>query len=117
MALTRTGYGYGWAISEFRESPEISHSGGVPGFSSFLLRLPRERFTVVVLANAQPGPRGRDPGQLAHLAASIFPKSPTEFFWKVVAAQVEFVKDEKGKVVKVIHRQDGQTIEAPKLGY
>jgi hypothetical protein len=45
----------------------------------------------------------------------IFPKSETEFFWKVVDAQVTFVKDEKGKVTKAIHHQGGQTIDAPKI--
>ena len=45
----------------------------------------------------------------------IFPKSETEFFWKVVEAEVTFVKNEKGAVTKAIHRQGGQTINAPKL--
>ena len=45
----------------------------------------------------------------------IFPKSETEFFWKVVDAQIEFVKDEQGKVTKAIHRQPGVEIEAPKI--
>jgi len=45
----------------------------------------------------------------------IFPKSPAEFFWKVVDAQVTFVKDAGGKVTKAIHHQGGQTIEAPKV--
>ena len=45
----------------------------------------------------------------------IFAKSETEFFWKVVNAQVTFVKDKDGKVVKGVHRQGGQTIEAPRM--
>ena len=45
----------------------------------------------------------------------IFPRSETGFFWKVVDAQIEFVKDEQGKVIKAIHRQDGREIEAPKI--
>ena len=45
----------------------------------------------------------------------IYPKSPTEFFWKIVAAQVTFVKNDQGKVTKAIHHQGGQTIEAPKI--
>jgi hypothetical protein len=45
----------------------------------------------------------------------IFPKSETEFFWKVVDAQVTFVKDDKGKVTKAIHHQGGRTFDAPKL--
>lgn len=44
----------------------------------------------------------------------IFPKSPTEFFWKVVDAQVEFVRNEEGVVTHVIHRQRGE-FRAPKI--
>ncbi len=144
------------------------------GFSSFLLRLPREHFTVATLANAAlPGAPGVEPGPLAQLVTEaylgenlapspvnkpakdvstqaldavvgrydyggailtvrrkdhhlyaqltgqpkfeIFPKFPTEFFWKVVDAQVTFVKDEQGKVTKAIHHQSGQTIEVPRI--
>ena len=45
----------------------------------------------------------------------IFPKSETEYYWKVVDAQITFVKDATGKVTKAIHHQDGQTIDAPKI--
>jgi hypothetical protein len=39
----------------------------------------------------------------------------TEFFWKVVEAQVAFVKGDRGQVVRAVHRQGGQTIHAPRL--
>jgi CubicO group peptidase (beta-lactamase class C family) len=168
-----TGYGYGWALSRFRGDQEISHSGGIPGFSSFLLLLPRENFTVVVLANSQPGSPAAEPGRLAHLVAEvylgqklaprpsrevnhsvsaesfdalagrydygdliltvtregdhlfaqlgpgpkseIFATSETEFFWKAGDAQITFVKDKSGKVVKAIHHQNGQNLYAPRL--
>ena len=45
----------------------------------------------------------------------IFPKSATEFEWRVVAANVEFVKSDDGRVTKAIHRQNGNTLEAPKI--
>jgi len=143
------------------------------GFLSYLLRLPKENFTVAVLANCSPPPPGVDPSGLAHEVAElylgetlasreapkldvkvppkafdavagrydygmgiltvtkegdkvfaqltgqpkfeIFPKSETEFFWKAVEAEVSFMKDDKGAVTKAIHRQGGQTINAPKL--
>ena len=44
----------------------------------------------------------------------IFPKSATEFEWRVVKASVEFVKGGDGKVTKAIHQQGGNTIDAPK---
>jgi len=167
------GYGFGWAMAQFRQVQEISHGGGLNGFSTILLRLPRENFTVVVLVNALPG-AALAVGELAHLATEIylgdtlppramltadpkvtakaleavvgrydygsgavltvtkegnhlyaqlsgqggfeiFPKSETEFFWKAVEAQVTFVKDEHGKVTKAIHHQNGATFTAPRL--
>ena len=45
----------------------------------------------------------------------IFPKSETEFFWKVVNAQITFVKNDEGEIVKAIHHQSGMEIEAPKI--
>ena len=45
----------------------------------------------------------------------VFPKSETEFFWKVVNAQVTFVKDKSGKVTKAIHEQSGQKFDAPRM--
>ena len=167
------GYGYGWSSTHMRGAQEISHSGGLNGFSSFLMRLPRENFTVAILANAEPGAPGVEPARLAHLVTEIylgeklapcpihqvnpsvspaafdalvgrydygmavmtvtkagrhlyaqlsgqprieiFPTSSTEFFWKVVDAQVTFVKDDQGKVTKAIHHQGGHTINAPRL--
>jgi hypothetical protein len=45
----------------------------------------------------------------------IFPRSETEFFWKVVDAQVTFVRNEEGEVTHAIHRQSGAEIKAPKV--
>jgi hypothetical protein len=167
------GYGYGWGVMHMRGALEISHGGGLDGFSSYLMQLPKQNFTVAVLANALPGASGVDPGRLAHLVSEIyvgdkleprsvpvanqsvspkafdavvgrydygnavltvtrenthlyaqltgqprfeiFPKSDTDYFWKVVDAQVTFVKDDSGKVTKAIHHQNGATINAPRL--
>jgi len=49
------------------------------------------------------------------LKLEIFPKSETEFFWKSVNAQIEFVKDNNGKVIKAILNQRGKKIEGPKI--
>jgi CubicO group peptidase (beta-lactamase class C family) len=168
-----TGYGYGWAIRTWRGLKEIGHGGGLNGFASYLFRLPKENFTVVVLANCAPAPPERDPGAVAHEVAElwlgdrlpprekpmidnsisisnldaivgrydyggailevrrrdhrmfaqltgqeeyeIYPKSETNFFWKVTEAEVTFVKNQEGRVIQAIHRQDGQTIHASKL--
>jgi CubicO group peptidase (beta-lactamase class C family) len=54
----REGYRYGWRIGELDGHRSISHSGGVPGFNAFILRLPEEEVCVVVLTNLQPGGAG-----------------------------------------------------------
>ena len=45
----------------------------------------------------------------------IFPKSETEFEWRVVAAKVQFVKGDDGKVTKAVHTQNGNSFDAPKI--
>ncbi|MBT5709546.1 serine hydrolase, partial [Candidatus Poribacteria bacterium] len=45
----------------------------------------------------------------------IFARSDTEFFWKVVVASVEFVRDDSAAVAKVVHRQGPAVIHAPKV--
>jgi hypothetical protein len=45
----------------------------------------------------------------------IFAKSDNEFFWKVVEAQITFMRNEQGQVTHAVHRQGGQTFSAPKL--
>jgi hypothetical protein len=45
----------------------------------------------------------------------VFPESETKFFYKVVNAQLTFVKDEDGAVNKLILHQNGRDMPAPKL--
>jgi len=45
----------------------------------------------------------------------VYAESEAKFFLKVVEAQIEFVKDETGKVTKLILYQNGQRIEAKKI--
>lgn len=66
------GYGFGWLVSRRRELREIWHSGGLHGFKTCLLRVPDEKFTVVVLANASPGRWKTDPDRLARKLADIY---------------------------------------------
>ncbi len=44
----------------------------------------------------------------------IFPKGKNTFEWRVVKAEVEFLRDDKGVVTKARHTQNGNTFEAPK---
>ncbi len=48
--------------------------------------------------------------------AQIYPQSKDEYFWKVAAAQVKFLRDERGEVIAARHTQNGNSFTAPKLG-
>jgi hypothetical protein len=166
------GYGYGWSIQTMRGAREIAHGGGLQGFLSYLMRLPKEHFTVAVLTNSAPPLPGVDPGALSREIAEIyladtlppqeakkvaavdaksreaivgrydyggailtvttegdkvyaqltgqprfeiFPRSDTTYFWKVVEAEVTFEKDARGVVTRAVHKQGGQTIRAARL--
>lgn len=45
----------------------------------------------------------------------LFAETETKFFLKVVEAEAEFVKDDKGTVTHLIHRQAGNELTAPRI--
>lgn len=47
-----TGYGYGWSLDKLRGHRAVAHSGGIPGFATFAIRLPDDRVYVAVLSNS-----------------------------------------------------------------
>jgi hypothetical protein len=49
-------------------------------------------------------------------AFPIFPESETQFFYKVVDAQLTFVKDAQGQTTSVVLHQNGQTIPMTRIG-
>jgi CubicO group peptidase (beta-lactamase class C family) len=51
-------YGYGWQTSRVNGHREVSHGGGIPGFSTELARFPDDKLTVIVLTNAEGGHAG-----------------------------------------------------------
>jgi len=53
--------------------------------------------------------------QFAGRNCELFPKSETEYFWKVMEAQVTFVKDSRGKVIKAVYHQSDRTIVGPRI--
>nr|WP_315485008.1 serine hydrolase [uncultured Undibacterium sp.] len=73
-----TNYGYGWGIGQFESQAMISHGGGIPGFSTFALSLPKDKVYVAVLTNADGGLA--QPEMVAmRLAASAIGKPIPEF--------------------------------------
>ena len=49
-------YGLGLAVGEYRGLPIVSHGGGIPGFNTFMLRFPEQRFASIVFCNVGGGP-------------------------------------------------------------
>ena len=60
-------YGFGWFIREQNAAPYYEHSGHLQGFASHILRFPKARVSVVVLANLSQA----DPWQIAHGVAGL----------------------------------------------
>jgi CubicO group peptidase (beta-lactamase class C family) len=48
-------------------------------------------------------------------SAPIFPESESEFFYKIVDAQITFVRDEGGRVTLLVLRQSGREITAERV--
>ncbi len=67
-----SGYGFGWEVRHARGLRVIWHEGGLPGFRSMLLRVPDEKLTVAILANAGPDRPNADPKLLARQLVEIF---------------------------------------------
>ena len=73
-----TNYGYGWRTGQFESQPIFSHGGGIHGFSTFALSLPKDKIYVAVLTNADGGLA--QPEMVAmRLAASVIGKPIPEF--------------------------------------
>lgn len=44
-------YGYGWSIDSAYGKKTVGHGGGIPGFTSFILRVPEDETCIIVLNN------------------------------------------------------------------
>lgn len=64
-----TTYGYGWSVGSLRGRKTVEHGGGIFGFSTYVLRIPKERVFVAVLCNSD-APK-TDPGIVARKAAAL----------------------------------------------
>ncbi len=63
-----TNYGFGWSIGSYEGHPMIEHSGGIPGFASYAIRMPNERVYVAALTNRDFESPGRTVLKIAALA-------------------------------------------------
>jgi CubicO group peptidase (beta-lactamase class C family) len=46
-------YGFGWAVDTYRGLSRVHHNGGIPGFSTSIVRFPEQKTSVVILANSE----------------------------------------------------------------
>lgn len=76
-----TGYGYGWQVGTLQGAPQVSHGGGINGFSTYALRLPEQRVFVAVLSNADGGVA--NPGVVASKAAALAIGKPFREFKEI----------------------------------
>ena len=53
--IAKRGYGLGFNLMEAHGTPVYFHSGGIAGFNAYLLHVPKNATTVVLLANTEDG--------------------------------------------------------------
>jgi CubicO group peptidase (beta-lactamase class C family) len=51
-------YGLGWGISDVSGIRVVSHGGSIPGFQSYIARVPSKKVSVIVLTNSNGGDAG-----------------------------------------------------------
>jgi CubicO group peptidase (beta-lactamase class C family) len=49
-------YALGLVIEDYRGLPTVSHGGSIPGYNTFMLRFPEQKFATTVLCNVGGGP-------------------------------------------------------------
>lgn len=76
---TGSEYGYGWFMSDHRGLQTIGHSGGLHGFISQMIRVPKENLTIVLLTNVTPSQVEINPGKIAEF-----------YLWEKMEAQPAF---------------------------
>jgi CubicO group peptidase (beta-lactamase class C family) len=70
------GYGYGWFVATGVNGRTQEHSGGLPGFSAYIMRMPETRRSVIVLNNIEhSGPIERDLAAILRGAPVAMPRA------------------------------------------
>jgi CubicO group peptidase (beta-lactamase class C family) len=94
-------YGFGWSVGKVREHRNISHGGGIPGFSTFLSRFPDDGWTVIVLTNQD---NGANPGGIAQGVAGRYVAALAP----VVVPPIEDKEPQVTALVKSVYEQAAQ---------
>jgi CubicO group peptidase (beta-lactamase class C family) len=53
--VAKNGYGFGFNVMELHGTPVYYHSGGIAGFNSYLIHIPKSRTTIALIANTENG--------------------------------------------------------------
>ncbi len=70
------GYGYGWFVATGVDGRTHEHSGGLPGFSAYIMRMPETRRSVIVLNNIErSAPIERDLAAIMRGASVALPRA------------------------------------------
>ncbi len=121
---TPTGYGYGLFPSDFYGHPVISHSGGVAGYSAFLVEYPADDLRIVMAFNTEGAPMTAIERSLALSFLGITPPKPQPIRpaelqrYAVATKEMAFVVDGDHLAVKLENRSiplvylGNQTFEA-----
>ena len=105
-----THYGYGWGLNEINGSPTLEHSGGIFGYTTDGIYLPKEDVYVILLTNRD----DRDPSEVSlKMAALAIGKPITKAEAKIklddaYAKSLTGVYDFEEGVSRVITFEDGQ---------
>ena len=101
-----TTYGYGWSVSSLRGRPTVEHGGGIFGFSTYVLRVPKERVFVAVLCNSDAPKPTRESWRARRRPSSSATRSPRTWPWPVApevlaryAGVYEIDKDSRRTVI------------------
>ena len=100
------GYGFGWGMLGVRGLNAIAHAGGVPGFNAFLIRIPDESLTVVVLSNCDPGVMGVFAADAGIQVAQIYlwKKMRNQPCYETQSIDPALLKDYVGRYNDGVHR-------------
>jgi len=71
----KTDYGYGWSLGNIQGSPTIEHGGGIPGFLTMGIYLPKEDVFVAVFSNCN----CKSPDEVAVKLAGLAIGRPFEY--------------------------------------
>jgi CubicO group peptidase (beta-lactamase class C family) len=84
-------YGYGWGIDTFYSKEVLGHGGNIPGFSSYILRVPQDKVVIILLDNSSSAALAK----MAKSIVAILYEQPYEAFNKKVTKEMDATELQK----------------------